>query len=153
MSRMTNRDLLAESEVRALVARYCHAIVERDDEAWADTFAKDAVWEVLGSTLHGRDAILAHYRKLVAGVPWVIQRATDGIVEVQGDTATGRWIVTEYLKTESGVSGMNVGVYRDEYRRCEDGRWRFARRAFTPSYLGPADLSGKPIQRPGSASR
>jgi uncharacterized protein (TIGR02246 family) len=142
---MTHETLVAESEVRALVARYCHAIAERDDVTWADTFAKDAEWRVLGSAVRGRDEILAHYRKLVAGFPWVIQRATDGIIEVKGETATGRWLITEYLQSRDGVPGMNVGVYCDEYRRCEDGRWRFTRRVFKPSYLGPASLTGKPI--------
>jgi uncharacterized protein (TIGR02246 family) len=125
--------------------------VERDDEAWADTFTKDAEWMVLGRTVRGRDEILAHYRKLIAGFPWIIQRATDGIVEVKGGTATGRWIITEFLQSKDGVPGMNVGVYRDEYRRCEDGRWRFASRVFTPSYIGPANLTGKPIARPPDA--
>jgi uncharacterized protein (TIGR02246 family) len=141
----------ADIEIRALVARYCHAIAHRDDDAWADTFAQDAEWVVLGQTARGRDAALALYRKLVAGFPWIIQVATNGIVEIRGETATGRWIVTEYLQRADGVPGINVGVYRDTYRRCEDGRWRFARRVFTPTYIGPADLTGKPLPLPRDA--
>lgn len=143
---MIPEDVVAESEVRALVARYCHAILQRDDDAWADTFAKDGEWVVLGNHARGRDEALALYRRLVAGVPWVVQRATDGVIEVHGDTATGRWIITEYLQRGDGVPGFNVGVYRDDYRRCDDGRWRFARRVFTPSYFGPPDLTGRPLQ-------
>jgi len=145
MRGVTPEDLVAESEVRALVASYCHAIAQRDDEAWADTFATDAEWLVLGRTLRGREEILAFYRGLVADYPWVVQRATDGIVEVKGATASGRWIIIEYFQRSDGVPGFNVGVYRDDYRRCEDGRWRFARRVFTPSYMGPPDLTGTPI--------
>jgi uncharacterized protein (TIGR02246 family) len=148
MRRMTPEILAAESQVRALVARYCHAIAQRDDDAWADTFAKDGEWVVLGNHVRGRDEILAFYRKLVATCSWIVQRATDGIVEVQGDTATGRWIITEYLQRADGAPGLNVGVYRDDYRRCEDGRWRFARRVFTPSYMGPPDLTGRPLPLP-----
>jgi uncharacterized protein (TIGR02246 family) len=151
MVRMTPEELRADLEIRALVARYCHAIAHRDDDAWADTFAKDGEWVVLGRTARGRDEALALYRKLVAGFPWIVQVATNGIVEVHGDTATGRWIITEYLQRQDGVPGVNVGVYRDSYRRCEDGRWRFARRVFTPTYLGPADLTGKTLPLPPEA--
>ncbi len=148
---MTLEDLVAEREVRALVARYCHAIARRDDDAWADTFAADGEWCVLGRTARGRGEALALYRKLVAGFPWVVQVASDGIVDVRGDTATGRWIVREYIQGATGATMFNVGVYRDDYRRCEDGRWRFARRVFTPTYMGPPDLSGKPLPLPADA--
>jgi uncharacterized protein (TIGR02246 family) len=148
---MTLENLLAESELRALVARYCHAIAHRDDDAWADTFAKDGEWVVLGRVARGRDQALELYRKLVAAYPLVIQIATDGILQVSGDRATGRWIITEFLQREDGVPGMNLGVYRDDYRRCEDGRWRFARRVFSAAYMGPADLRGKPIHLPPEA--
>lgn len=144
MLAMTTEELAAESEVRALVARYCHAIAARDDEAWADTFAEDAEWVLLGNTVRGRAEILAFYRRLAAGCAWIVQRATDGIVEVAGTTATGRWIVTESLQRSDGVPGLNIGMYRDDYRRCEDGRWRFVRRVFTPRYMGPPDLTAKP---------
>lgn len=148
---MTLEELTADVEIRALVARYCHAIAHRDDDAWAETFAKDGEWVVLGQTARGRDEALALYRKLVASFSWITQVATNGIVEVQGATATGRWLIAEYLQRNDGVPGINMGLYRDTYRRCEDGRWRFARRVFTPRYIGSADLTGKPIPLPRDA--
>jgi uncharacterized protein (TIGR02246 family) len=137
-----------ERAIRDLVASYCHAIAERDDAAWADTWAEDAVWDVLGTPVRGRDAILAHYRKLVARVRWVVQVAHDGLVEGAGDGATGRWLILEWLQGEDGRGGQNVGRYRDRYVRGADGRWRFAERRFHATYLGPADLSGAPPRRP-----
>jgi len=133
-----------ERAIRNLVARYCHAIAERDDEAWAATWAEDGEWRVLGSTLRGRDAILAHYRKLVAGVRWVVQHATDGIVELHGDEASGRWLIVEFLQWNAGPGGQNVGRYQDRYVRGRDGEWRFARRELHATYLGPPDLSAPP---------
>jgi len=143
---MTHEDLVAESCVRALVARYCHAIASRDHDAWADTFASDAEWTVLGRTARGREDVLALYLQLVSGCRWAVQRATDGLIEVNGDTATGRWIITEYIQLASGASLMNLGTYQDDYRRCEGGRWRFARRVFAPIYVGPTDLSARPAR-------
>jgi uncharacterized protein (TIGR02246 family) len=143
---MTREDLVAESSVRALVARYCHAIASRDHDAWADTFATDAEWTVLGRTVRGRGEVLALYLQLLSGCTWAVQRATDGIIEVTGDTATGRWIIVEYVQRTDGGSLVNLGTYQDDYRRCEDGRWRFARRVYAPIYIGPPDLLGKPVR-------
>jgi uncharacterized protein (TIGR02246 family) len=138
-------DPLADDRaIRDLVARYCHAIGGRDDLAWADTWAEDAEWLVLGAHVRGRAAILEHYRKLVAPVRWVVQFAHDGIVEVSGDRARGRWQIHELLQWANGTAGRNVGRYRDDYVRCADGVWRFAQRDFHAVYLGPPDLSAEP---------
>jgi uncharacterized protein (TIGR02246 family) len=142
-----------ERAIRQLVAGYCHAIAERDDAAWADSWAEDGAWSVLGAEVRGRAAILEHYRKLVAGVRWVVQFAHDGIVEVDGDTAQGRWLILELLQWQNGRGGQNVGRYRDRYVRGADGRWRFARREFHAIYLGPPDLSGAPLPGAGQPGK
>jgi hypothetical protein len=98
---------------------------------------------VLGSTVRGRDAILAHYQRLVSGVRWVIQHANNGIVELDGDVARGRWQIVEYLQSASGGGGVNIARYRDDYARGADRKWRFARRELVATYLGRADLSVK----------
>jgi len=133
-----------ERAIRRLVARYCHAIAERDDDAWAATFAEDAEWRVLGAVVAGREQILAHYRKLVSGVRWVVQVTHDGIVDVDGDTAHGRWLILEFLQWSNGTGGQNVARYQDDYVRGADGEWRFARRELHVTYFGKADLSSEP---------
>jgi uncharacterized protein (TIGR02246 family) len=135
----TRRD--DDGAIRDLVATYCHAIAERDDAAWADTWAEDAEWVVLGSTVRGRAAILAHYQKLISSVRWVLQFAHNGLVEIEGDVARGRWLIAEYMQGARGVGGQNVARYRDDYVRGADGRWRFARRELHVTYVGRADLS------------
>jgi uncharacterized protein (TIGR02246 family) len=141
---MGDREREDERAIRNLVARYCHAIAERDDEAWAATWAEDGEWQVLGARIRGRAPILEHYRKLVSGVRWVVQQATDGIVEVEGETARGRWQIVEFLQWKNGAGGQNVARYRDTYARGADGEWRFARRELHAAYLGPPDLSAPP---------
>jgi hypothetical protein len=69
---------------------------------------------------------------------------------VQGDSATGRWLIVEYLQWSTGAGGQNIGRYRDRYVRGADGEWRFARREFHPIYLGPADLSSRPPASSGT---
>ncbi len=141
---MSDSQQADERAIRNLVARYCHAIAERDDAAWGATWAEDGEWLVLGARVRGREAVLAHYRKLVAPVRWVVQFAHDGIVEVKGDLATGRWQILEFLQWQDGRGGQNVGRYRDQYVRGADGEWRFAQRRLRVTYVGAPDLSGAP---------
>jgi len=143
MDRSITAKLADELAIRALVARYCHGIAERDDKAWADTWATEAEWQLMGQELRGRDAILAFYQKVVAGARWVVQVATDGVIELAGDDATGRWQITETIQLKDGRALLNVGRYRDRYRRDRDGAWRFARREFRFSYSGPPDYSAE----------
>jgi uncharacterized protein (TIGR02246 family) len=133
-----------ERAIRRLVARYCHAIAERDDAAWAATWAEDGEWLVLGAAIRSRVAILEHYRKLVSRARWVVQLATDGIVDVDGDTAQGRWQVLEFLQWSNSTGGQNVARYRDRYVRGADGEWRFARRQLLVTYIGGPDLTADP---------
>jgi uncharacterized protein (TIGR02246 family) len=139
-----DRSVADELAVRNLVARYCHAIADRDDKAWAECWCADGEWNVLGQSVRGREAILAHYQKLITGCRWVEQVATDGVIELDGDTLRGSWRIAETIFLIEGASMINRGSYSDRYRRDSDGVWRFARRDFKGNYFGPPDLSGKP---------
>jgi uncharacterized protein (TIGR02246 family) len=144
MDRSVETKVADELAIRALVARYCHAIAERDDPAWADTWAVDGNWKVLGQDVRGREAILERYRALVSAARWVVQVATDGVIDLDGDEARGRWQICETIQTKDGRAALNLGRYFDRYRRGPDGLWRFAVREFRVSYFGPPDLSAEP---------
>lgn len=144
MSTPDLRSLADRLAIEALVARYCHAVSDRDDDAWFATWAEDAEWLVMGQTVNGREKILAHYQAIVSGLALVVQTAANPVIEVAGDEATGRWLMHEVLKTKDGHAAVNHGLYLDRYRRERDGAWRFARREFRSRYLGPPDLSASP---------
>ncbi|HXZ84101.1 MAG TPA: nuclear transport factor 2 family protein [Myxococcota bacterium] len=144
MGRSVEAKLADELAIRALVARYCHAIAERDDKAWAETWSVDGEWKVLGQSLRGREAILAHYQKLIAGCRFVQQVASDGVIELEGHTAHGKWQIAETILPRSGSPALNLGRYADRYQRDADGVWRFARREFSGHYFGAPDLTAAP---------
>lgn len=144
-----DRSVADELAIRNLVARYCHAIADRDDKAWAECWGTDSEWSVLGQTSRGRDAILGRYQSLIAGCRFVEQVATDGVVTVEGDEARGRWRVAETIFPKQGPPMVNRGSYADSYRRDPDGVWRFARREFKANYFGAPDLGGEPRPSPG----
>jgi uncharacterized protein (TIGR02246 family) len=129
-----------ELAIRELVARYADAVVRRDEDAWAATWTKDGEWHVLGEPARGREAVVELWNKLMAGLPFVVQLAHGGMIQLDGDRATGRWYITEHGKTPDGTGMFTLGVYHDDYERSAEG-WRFARRRFDFLYAGPPDLS------------
>jgi hypothetical protein len=54
----------------------------------------------------------------------VLPLAHNGAVNVIGDTAQGRWYLTEYGLTTKGRRTFYIVHYDDEYRRTAAG-WRF----------------------------
>jgi hypothetical protein len=144
MSEATIADQLA---IHELVSRYADAVTRRDEQAWADTWAEDGEWHVLGNPAKGREAVVALWNKLMGGLPFVIQLPSAGTISIDGPNGTGRWYITEHGKTADGSGLFTVGVYHDRYRRI-DGEWRFARRRFDMLYSGPPDLSGMTLPFP-----
>lgn len=123
-----------EQEIRNLVARYADAVCRRDQDDWSATWAEDGLWQLPGAPVtKGRDNIVQLWAGAMAGFPFVAQLIQNGTVEVAGDSATGRWYITEHLKFADGNGMFNIGVYQDKYTRTSDG-WKFAERHYAVLY-------------------
>lgn len=116
-----------ETAIRALVHRYTSAIADRDAEAWSATWADDATWDLGGTPTTGRDAIRAAWVAAMERFVDVGHVATFAELHVEGDTATGRWVVDERTADAEGRSFAFVADYHDRYVRTPSG-WRFAER-------------------------
>ena len=132
-------DVASEFAIRNLVARYSEAVTRRNEARFAETWAEDAQWHIIGNHATGRDDIVALWKKLIAGFPFIAQLLHGGHIEVDGDTARGGWTITEVGQGVDGSALYSLGLYRDEYC-CRDGVWRFANRTFEALYMGPPDL-------------
>ena len=132
---------LDELAIRDLVARYIDAVNRYHAEDWLSTWAEGATWDLLGMEVTGRDAILQTWQGAMSGFEFALMMLNSGTLAVDGQQASGRWYLTEYLKTGEGDSSMVLGVYDDEYS-CASGSWLFTRRRYNILYRGPADLSG-----------
>ena len=146
---MSDARIADELAIRNLVARYADAVAAKDRETWAATWAPDGEWNLMGRAAEGRESIVELWLKLIEGFSLVMQVATNGVIDVAGDRATGRWTVNEYGWTTAGGGVVTLGLYRDTYARV-DGAWLFARRRFDLLYSGPPDLSGSPLPYPGT---
>jgi SnoaL-like domain len=130
-------------EIADLVHRYCDAVVRKDREQWAATWAPDAHWS-LGSdrVMDGVQAIVEYWVGAVDRFEAVVQLAHNGQATVNGETGSGRWYISEHMQRRDGSTGLLLAHYDDTYTVVE-GEWRFASRAITVLYRGPGDLSGE----------
>jgi hypothetical protein len=128
--------------IRMVAERYVDAVNRMDGKAWSETFALDGEWH-LGATVHkGRAPVLAAWSGMMGGIPNVYMHVYSGVIdEVNGDTASGRWYMGEYLNLPGGMQTMNQICYIDTYVRV-DGDWYIKTRRFAPLYQGKPDFSG-----------
>jgi ketosteroid isomerase-like protein len=130
-----------ELAIRSLNARYIDAVNRYHPEDWAATWATDATWNLMGMDVVSRKAIAELWAGAMSSFEFAIMMLNSGTVDIDGDTASGRWYLTEHTKPKEGDPALVLGVYDDRYCK-EDGEWRFAERRYNVIYQGPADYSG-----------
>jgi len=114
--------------IRDLKHEYCYRLDDRDWDGTVELFTPDTVLDYGGlGTYEGRDGV----RKFAEGFIAESLEATahavhNGVIDVDGDEATGRWYVTSFITLANGTSGVRMGEYEEQYRRCDDGEWRIA---------------------------
>lgn len=144
------QELLDIEEIKRLKARYCFGCdgipsidVNRnrqvDFEMVASLFTDDARLEGVGRC-EGRDAIREYY-KGIQRLPLAIHSVTTPLIEVSGDSASGKWHgIIPLITAEEKVAAWLFGVYEDEFVRTADG-WKIKKLGFTPHFLTPAGES------------
>ncbi len=124
-----------ELEIIRLRARYCHLLDDMQWDDFVDLFTEDGVFEGL-SKVSGHQEIMRFFSQ---DVPKVAEQfwhfCTNGTVQVDGDTATGR-ISMEYISISNGVSYTSAGHYDDVMVR-ENGVWKFKSRKITFYFYSP----------------
>jgi hypothetical protein len=130
--------------LRQVAERYVDAVNRMDADAWGQTFAPDGEWHLSSTSVHkGRDRVVSAWSGIMKGIPNVYMHVYSGVVdEVNGDTASGRWYMGEYLNLANGTRTMNQICYFDTYVRL-DGQWYIKTRKYSALYRGKGDFSGE----------
>ncbi|MBS0377169.1 MAG: nuclear transport factor 2 family protein [Proteobacteria bacterium] len=131
-------------EICKLKARYCL----NNDGGWPeqgpshsgpalDDFAEDAVWDGTPflPVTRGREAIRRTQQEHQA-VPFVMHCVMNPIIEVQGDTATGRWSCIIPITSAEGEDRVLLGTYDERYVRTPQG-WKYSYIKFTAARAAP----------------
>jgi ketosteroid isomerase-like protein len=137
-------------EIEALRGEFTDAAMMRDRSRLASLFTPDAVLRMPNVPVEfvGREAIRAGGERLQAQWDIFVQTTHPGVIQIDGDTATGRAYIQELVRTRNGIEGVNFAIYHDRYRRTPEG-WRFTERVYEVRYVDTTPLAGS---APDSAS-
>ena len=137
-----------ELEIRTLVARFADSCTppnyENFSKLWLPDSENKAVWSlsapfVMSAT--GVDDIMAMLDKLLGPREFFVQLVHSGVVTLEGDSATGRWILREIARGPGETYYNNFAVYDDEYRKA-DGKWYFSKRHYNYVFLDDSTFQG-----------
>lgn len=118
---MSQSDELA---IHRLKHEYCYAIDDGHYDDWVSLFTRDGRFvrdgdasyeghEELGEMAEGFAAAFDHSAHVVS----------NSVIDVDGESATGRWYLLLFYRLADGEEGWRQGVYTDCYRLV-DGAWK-----------------------------
>jgi hypothetical protein len=135
-------------EIRKLKATYCYLCDaglgdERNRDELISHFIENARVDFgMGpeATFEGKEGLKTFFGQVVPGsVSFCMHMVHDPIIEVHGDTATGRWYYeAPTTDASSNRAQWMAGTYFEEYAR-EDGEWKFASIQTRWNYISPYD--------------
>lgn len=119
----------ADSEIRNLLALYCHHLDAGNADMLADLFATDAHLQVMSKVIEGRDAIRGWFEEMADAPALSIHHTTNTVLRIEGDRATAdsNWITSRLGPSSRVWKIFAVGTYSDEFALTAEG-WLFARR-------------------------
>jgi len=139
-----------EAAIRELVARFADAATRGDHKTLRSLFKPDAVFtigEPFAVICKGIDEIGALLHKLRDGKDFFVEFIHSGLIQLDGNTASARWLVREVGlgpgKIGAGKSYYNnFGFFIDELEKV-DGKWLFKTRTYP--YLDTDAFTGKAV--------
>lgn len=131
------RRLLAIEEIKNVKARYFRCVDFHSWDEFNDLFTDDLEIDFAESTTHptSRDEFVASVRRHFESSDRSVHHGHLPEITVHdNDHATAIWPMFDLVEMppDSGYeSHTGYGNYTEEYRRCDDGRWRIAKSQLT----------------------
>ena len=131
-------------EIEALRGEFTDAAMMRDRARLASLFTPDGALRMpnIPAELVGREEIRAGGERLQAQWDFFVQTTHPGVIQLDGDNASGRAYLQELIGLRDGGSHVNFAIYHDRYQRTGDG-WKFAERVYEIRYLDNSPLGGE----------
>jgi len=130
--------LIDKEAIRDLVLLYSRGVDRKDLDLLRDLYTADAT-DTHGDTYDGPAE--GYLQFLAASLPHMRysgHHVANHMISVDGDEAEGEVYALAFHAIPDAQGGMLEDLklvrYIDKYRRCEDGRWRFAKRTVTYDY-------------------
>ena len=114
-------------QIKQLKHRYCAFCDEQyNPDGIAGLFTEDGIWDggAFGRA-EGRDEIHKFFTEVTAQVEFANHYVSNPIIEVSGDTATGRWDLWQPMVVAPDPAALwLIAKYREQYVRSGDS-WLF----------------------------
>ena len=145
-------DIVARCEIEALRGEFTDAAAMNDHERLGSLFTPDGAVRIPEASIDavGPDQIRAMGERREALASCFVQNTHSGVVDIDGDTASGHTYIYELFQLRDGTSHVNHAVYHDRYQRTADG-WKFAERVYEIRYLDTTPLTGHVPNQGGDA--
>jgi ketosteroid isomerase-like protein len=132
-------------EIEALRGEFADACMMGDYDRFASLFTADGAWRMPFIEFAGREQIRAGIERLQDHWDYFVQNTHPGVIQLHGDTATGRDYICEFGQMRGGRSQLHYSLYHDRYQRTGDG-WRFTERVYEIRYVDTTALAGSAPQ-------
>jgi ketosteroid isomerase-like protein len=139
-------------EIEALRGEFTDAVMMRDYDRAAALFTPDGALRMpnVPVELEGPEQIRAWGARVPEFVDFLVQTTHPGVIQLDGDTATGRAYLQEVLRTREGHAEVNYAIYHDRYQRTAGG-WKFTERVYEVRYVDTSPLAGSAPHASGGA--
>lgn len=149
MKTIEERILILEDEmaIRNLAAKFADAATTADYDALRLLWKHDGVFtinEPANVTKTGVDNIVAHITMLRDERDFFVQFVHSGVINVDGNNATARWIIHEVGQGPAEKYYNNYGVFNDTMEKINN-EWVFTGRVYDYMWLDFGKFEGKPI--------
>ena len=137
-----------DAAIRDLVARFADTTTRDDNEGFAALWVPNATFIInkpISMSATGTVEILAMLRKLREGRDFFVQFVNSGVLDIQENHASARWILHESAKGPDEHYYTPYGLFFDELEKI-DGKWLFTRRSFEYLFLDLSPFSGDAYQ-------
>ena len=140
-------------EIEALRGEFTDAMMMPDYDRGASLFTPDGVLRMpnVPAELAGREQIRAGGVRLQGLWDYFVQNTHPGMIQLDGDTASGRAYMHELARLRDGSSHLNYAIYHDRYQRTGDG-WKLTEGVCEVRYHDTSPLAGsapRPAGAPG----
>jgi ketosteroid isomerase-like protein len=140
-------------EIGALQGEFTDSVMMRDYDRAAALFTPDGALRMpnVPVELTGQEQIRAWGERVPDVVEFLVQNTHPGIIQLDGDTASGRAYMSEVIRLLDGTSELNYAIYHDRYQRTPDG-WKFTERVYEVRYHDTSSLAGSAPSHDGGGA-
>jgi hypothetical protein len=123
-------ELESKADIEQLMVAYMAAADRESDkgEYVAALFTEDGKWESVGPhgnpgwLAKGREGLVKKFDRNVERMPFAAHFLTNGSIDLNGDTAVGRWMYFQACTYRGNQALWIAGKYENDFRRV-DGIW------------------------------